>query len=392
MGVKSGRPWPDSLALSLAILVLGTYLALVLPLLLEQFVSGRAGLDYSYNVAAARLGLQHGWAAVYDRRLYGEITHHGGPLSFVNLPVVAWIAIPFTTLPFRVGLALWTVPLVLMLLVSWWTAAPGGGWPRLGHLLALLAFGPVVFAIDLGQFSLAVMALVGLHWWLLRRGWPALAGVALGLACINAQDVFLLPIVLALTGRWRCLAGSAATVAALAVAIVLVLGPSGIVAYRDQLGFAVDPTTTRFTLWAHLPGWVPTLPLRAAILLLALVPAVCEGRRRYGRAAAAAIVGGLLLTPYLNVQDLGLLVPAAWFALSAGLPRWARWAMPPSYVLVTFTLSAGALLPLSVEVFWLLALALLALVPWLVDTGAGGRPSRERYLSRSRSPAGDPAS
>jgi hypothetical protein len=371
--------------LGLAIAVLGAYLAIKLHLVLVEFLSGGAGLDYGYDVSAARIGLQHGWAAVYDRRLYGEVTHFGGPLSFVNLPVIAWLAVPFTALPFRVGLALWTLPLVLMLLVCWWSLAPGGGWQRLAHLLAVLAAGPVLFAIDLGQITLAVMGFVGLHWWLLRRGWPVLAGVALGLACVKAQDVFLVPVVLVLTGRWRCAAGLAATVAALALSMVLVLGPGGVAAYRSHLDFAFDPITTNYTLWGHLPGWAPVLPLRAAIVVLALVPGVMarglEGRSRYGRAAAAAVVGSLLATPYLNAQDLSLLIVAGWFALQAGLPRWARWLMVPSYVAVAYP--AGPFPPLSVEVVWLLALAFVALRSRPVGTGSAGLPFRGNQGPRS---------
>ena len=367
--------------LALAIAVLGVYLAIKIHLVLGEFLSGGAGLDYRYDVSAARIGLQHGWAAVYDRRLYGEVTHYGGPLSFVNLPVVAWLAAPFTALPFRVGLALWTLPLVLMLVVCWWSLAPGGGWQRLAHLLAVLAAGPVLFAIDLGQITLAVMGFAGLHWWLLRRGWPVLAGVALGLACVKAQDVFLVPVVLVVTGRWRCAAGWAATVAALALSMVLVLGPGGVAAYRSHLDFAFDPVTTNYTLWGHLPGWAPVLPLRAAIVVVALVPAVVEGRTRYGRAAAAAVGGSLLATPYLNAQDLSLLIVAGWFALQAGLPRWARWVMVPSYVAVAFP--AGPFPPLSVEVVWLLALAFLALRSRAVGTGWPGLPFQGSQGPRS---------
>jgi hypothetical protein len=285
------------------------------------------------------------------------------------------------------GLALWTLPLVVMLLVSWWTLAPGTGWQRLAHLLALLAAGPVLFAIDLGQYTLAVMGFVGLHWWLLRRGWPVLAGVALGLACVKAQDVFLVPVVLALTGRWRCAAGWAATVAAFALSMVVVLGPGGAVAYRSHLDLAFDRITTNYTLWGHLPPLTPALPLRAAIVVLALVPALFDGRARYGQAAAAAVVGSLLATPYLNAQDLGLLIVAGWLALQAGLPSWARWAMVPSYVAVAFP--AGPLPPLSIEVVWLLALALVAVrsrpSAGLPPEGGQGRRSAEVIASPASS-------
>jgi len=122
-----------------------------------------------------------GWAAVYDRQLYGEVT----PLRWTGLvrepPVVAWLAVPFTALPFR-----WAWRLELPLCDAPWspggTLAPGTGWQRLAHLLALLATGPVLSHIDLGQYTLAVMG-SSAHWWCSgeagrcspasRWGWPA---------------------------------------------------------------------------------------------------------------------------------------------------------------------------------------------------------------------------
>jgi hypothetical protein len=358
------------LPLAAAVVAVGVYTVWGLGRLVERFAGGQAGVDFSYNLSAARVGLQHGWAAVYDRRLYGEVTHYGAPLSYANLPAVAWLTIPLTGLPFRTGLALWMAPLVLLLLGSWWLAAPGGGWERLAHLVPTLAAGPIVFGLYLGQLSLAVMGLLAAHWWLVGRGRPVLAGVALGLACLKPQDVLLVPVALALTGRWRCWAAWAATVATLAIAMALALGPAGVAAYRDQLlRFSLDQGTTAYTLWRQLPGWLPALPLRTAIAALALVPALFEGGPRYGRAVAAAVAGSLLVTPYLNFQDLGLLVLAGWLVLGTSPPRWTRWAMVPSYVAVAYP--AGGVPPMSVAGFWVIALSLLAVWPWLV-----ARPGR----------------
>jgi hypothetical protein len=367
---------------AVAVVAAGTYAAWRLAQLAVREAGGVAGTDFYWNVVAATIGLSRGWAAVYDRRLYGELTNYGEPLAYANLPAVAWLAIPLTGLPFRVALLLWMLPLVALLAGAWWAVAPGGGWERLAYLVLLLAAAPVLRALELGQFEIAVMSLVAFHWWLVRRGHPVLAGVALALACLKPQDVLLVPAVLVLTGRWRSAAAWGAACAVLAGAMALALGPAGLVAYRDNLGHALNPLTTATTLWANLPGWAPALPLRALVAALALVPALFDGARRHGRAVAAAVAGSMLSSPYFNNEDLALFVVAGWLALGCGLPRWARRAAMPTYLVLLvppgFEPRAGqpaVVAPVAAAAFWLVALAVLATVPWLVDRRRPG-PTR----------------
>jgi hypothetical protein len=377
------RPRPaflPPLPLAAAIVVVGGYAAVQLRHLAERVAGGASGLDFLVATAAARLGLEHGWAAVYDRHLYGQYAHWGGPVSFANLPAVAWAAVPFAGLPFRAGLLAWLAALTALLLVAWAVTAPGGGWQRLALLGVLLTVTPVLRALDVGQFTLAVASLLALHWWLVQRGRPVLAGVALALACLKPQVVFLVPAALALTGRWRCLAAWAAAAGLLALAMAAALGPAGVLAYRDGLAFTVNPVTTAATLWRVVPGWVPALPLRAAILVLALAPALCEGRPRYGRAVAGAVLGSVLTTPYLIGHDLTSLAVAGFLVLGTDPPPWARWAMLPSYVALATPLAA---LWLGVELLWLPLLALVALVPWLVQPPAAPGPAGTGQPRRS---------
>ncbi len=369
------RPRPallPPLPLAAGIVALAAYSSLRLAQLADRFASGLAGSDFYWNVSAAGIGLRHGWAAVYDRQLYGQVTHQGGALSYANLPVIAWLTVPFAGLPFRLGLLAWMAPLVALLLLAWWLAAPGGGWQRVAHLGLLLAAAPVLRALDLGQYHLAVVGFLALHWWLARRGRPVLAGVVLALACLKPQDVFLVPLAVALSGRWRCLGAWAVAAGLLGLAMALVLGPAGLEAYRRNLDFALDPVTTATTLWGNLPAWVPALPLRAAIATTALLPALFEGAPRYGRAVAAGVVGSVLCTPYLNDPDLSILVLAGWLALGAGLPGWARWALLLAWLAIAIPAGGvpragdpAVLAPLAAALFWLVALAALAVVPWL---------------------------
>jgi alpha-1,2-mannosyltransferase len=359
------------LPIAVSIVLLGLYAAFQLHNLGQQFVTGggQSGADFFVAASAARLGLEHGWAAVYDRQLYGEYANWAGPVSFANLPVIAWLAAPLAYLPPGVGLAVWIAPLIVLLLAAWWVAAPGGTWERVALLGVILTVTPVLRALMLAQFTLAVAGFLALHWWLVEHDRQLLAGVALALACLKPQVVFLVPVALALTGRWTCLAAWAATVAMLALAMGAVLGPRGIVAYRQNLALALDPVTTASTLWRVLPGWVPTLPLRGAIAVLALVPALFEGRARYARAVAAAVIGSVLTTPYLIGHDLTALVVAGFLVLGSTPPAWMRWALVPSYVALALPFAS---MWLGIELLWLPGLALLAVTPWLLEPLGSG--------------------
>src|SRR5207247_1480997 len=141
------------------------------------------------------------------------------------------------------------------------------------------------------------------------------------------------------------------------------------------------------SLAAHLPDAAPALALRAALAAVALLPALCTGARRYELALAAGVLGTLLATPYLNVEDFVLLVACAWLVLRERPPRWIAPAMAlsdPVLALSSQTLTVPLLL---VELAWVAALAWFALAPWTwpVRSGRGGRrPGRGRPRPDSR--------
>jgi hypothetical protein len=234
-------------------------------------------------------------------------------------------------------------------------------------------------AVRLGQLVLLVSALFVLHWRLLRAGRPVLAGIVLGLAFVKPQDVALVPVALLLSGRWKAAASCAATVAALGGAVLVALGPQGIHAYQASVAHEMAREFfVRHTLSAHLPQWAPLAVVRPAILVLALAPAVMIGERRLERGLAAAVLGGFLVTPYLNAPDLTLLFVCAWLLLRTDAPRWMRLAMWAGYPVIAFENLFGAPMQLVVELVWLGLLSWEAItvvdrLPWLL---ALNRPRR----------------
>jgi len=327
--------------LAALVVVLGASAALDLKLWLTDLWLGHSGGDFAGYYVAARVGWSHGWAGIYEGDLYPAaqqalIASRG---VFGNLPFAAWAALPLAALPFHLADVLWSLLLAALFLATWLavTRTNALSWEHVLLLLSALVAFPVLFAFHAANLVLVVAALLALHWRLLRSGHPVLAGVALGLAFIKPQDVVLLPLVLLLSGRWKTAAACGAVAAVLATALVLALGGDGLRALHSTLGVSLAcQFCARQTLAAHLPGWVPALPVRAAVVVVALVPALLAGARRPEPALMAGLLGAFLVTPYLNVEDLTLLFVGAWLVLRAGAPDWIRLALVVAYPFVAF--------------------------------------------------------
>jgi hypothetical protein len=334
--------------------------------LVPNLVSRPENSDFGQYWTAARLTLAHGAAAPYDvERFRAAFTDFSGrPDGYATAPPVTWLAMPLTAVPFRAAHAVWLTALLAAVGWAWWMGAGGGRLERGLQLLLLVAALPFLLAVQLAQVSLLVDALLVAHWRLLRDDRAVLAGVALGLAFVKPQDVSLVPLALLLAGRWRAALGCAATVAALAAAVAVTLGPAGLDAWARSVDHELRfDFATRHTLWAHLPGWLPAAPARGLVAALALAPALLAGRRRPAVALAGAVVGSLLVTPYLNAQDLVALIVVAWLVLrEEGSPR-LRTAALLSYPAVALALVVPGAPQLAVELAWLVGLAWLATRP-----------------------------
>ena len=74
------------------------------------FASDHFHNDFTFYVAAARIGLDHGWSSIYDLTLQqAQLDAMGSGITIAQLaryispPPVAWIALPFTALPYEAG-------------------------------------------------------------------------------------------------------------------------------------------------------------------------------------------------------------------------------------------------------------------------------------------------
>ena len=289
--------------------------------------------DFTFYLAAARIGLAQGWPSIYDLHLQqAELNAMGSGITIAELaryispPPVAWLAVPLTPLPYAIAYWTWSAVLVAALVSAWFYAAPQAGRARVIYLLAALGWLPVIYGLQLGQPGLIVAAGVAGSYALLRTDHPWWAGVALGTLVLKPQLAFLLPLTFAAAGQYRAFGGSVIALGALALVSVIALGPSGVSAYVDRLDFASGVSVNQAL----------TLGFRPAQVFIAVWTMFIVYRLR-GRGVewvfACALVGGMLATPYAHLDDLSMLGLAAWFVLRSDAPRWT-WAYILAGVLV----------------------------------------------------------
>jgi hypothetical protein len=324
-------------------------------------ITGARGTDFAQYYSAARLTLAEGWTAPYDIARYMAALHAitGQHDAYANLPLPTVLVMPLAMLPLPLAYGLWNVLMVGGFAVACWAVAPGRGWARVAQLLASLAAFQALNAIALGQLALAVGALLVLHWWLLRRDRPVLAGIALGLAFVKPQNVALVPAALLLAGRWRAATASAVTAALLGGACLLALGTDGLRAYQRAVAFEVGAMPAgHFTATAALGGVLPALALAGVAVVAVLLVAIDRRDREPERLLAAAVLGSHLVTPYLNGADLALLAPCAWLTLRTGAARWVVGvALAANFVPAVIQRGDERVVAVIAQLVWLAALA-----------------------------------
>src|SRR5487761_363382 len=323
--------------------------------------------DLSFYYAAAKVGLSHGWPSIYDLRLQQEALDALGSriqiaelARYISPPPVAWLAVPLTLLPFQGAYFVWSAVLLGALCWTWYLTAPASGPVRLVHLAAAVGWLPVIYGLQLGQPGLLVALGVAGAYSLHRRHRGFWAGIALGVLVLKPQLAFLVPPALLVSGRYRASWGSVIAIGALGLVAALAVGPSGISTYEQRLSFASGVPVNRELTIAPLLGNV--LVARVFQVLLAAWSLALAYRFR-GRGDEwvfiPALIGGLLASPYLHLDDLVMLGLAGWLYLrTSPRPRWS-WT-----VLLALVIAAEGIPfwgPLPVIAGELLALLLLTL-------------------------------
>jgi hypothetical protein len=318
--------------------------------------------DFYVYYLAAKLGRALGWAAIYDPTVFlPPVTAAvGKPLPYLNPPELAWLVTPLSFLPYTVGAWIWTGVLVAAFVLVWYLAAPGRRMVRLIHGLGGAVLLPVFVGVLFGQVSLVVVAAVALCWWLLSRGQPGLAGLALSALILKPQMAFLVPLALLLAGYGRAFLTWLAVSVPLGVITLWATGASVFQQISRSLQTVSGvPGPIQSSLLRQLP--LPVAVIGMTFVLAASVLILWRGRGDGpSRPIAVGLIASILVSPYVNFYDLSALVFAAWLILRTNPPRWQRAVTLSMYV------------PLYGAPIWPL-LTLVCLCGWL---GSLALPSR----------------
>lgn len=254
--------------------------------------------------------LQHGWAAYYG----------SGTLN-VNPPLQGLLIFPFLPFSPQVGFALWTLFSFLCFFYAWWLLSLRRWWQ---FPLLLLLF-PVVYTLVIGQVVLVIILVVTLAWWLSEHDRPLAAGFILSLATLKPQLIFLLPLALLVAGRRKEFIGFALGCLVIGAISLYLVGFDGVSQMLVNQHYAQAYPQAFSILPLMVPAlWLPSpfgLILAGGLALLAL--AVAYRVRLVSNSAiyALGLLGSMLATPFLHIQDLALWIPVALLLQrSSGLP------------------------------------------------------------------------
>ncbi|MBK0399593.1 DUF2029 domain-containing protein [Limibaculum sp. M0105] len=251
------RPvWPTdrrlyALALFGCTLVLVGTAFFIIVLALNWGPDFRHVLDFTAFWAAASMTLNGQPSLAYDWEAHRAVEEAALGGSFTGVmpwhypPVFQVLVTPFGLLPPFAAHAFWVI-----LTLSFYLGVVNRIMPGRTPLLAAMIPAPFLMLVVNGQTGFLIAALIGLTLLNLDRR-PVAAGVALGFAALKPHLVIAFPIALAATGKWRMLAVSALTIAALAGVSILLLGAGTWVAFFDSLGHTATVFTDSGNKW-HL--------------------------------------------------------------------------------------------------------------------------------------------
>jgi len=329
-------------------------------------------VDFHTYLAAGKVGLDHGWSSVYNQWLVAVAQKELSPgqiaQPFLSPPTVAFVTAPLVTLPYGLAYVVWAVFILAMFAVALAWAGVSTGWGRWIAVVGALAPWWVMHAVNVGQVVPLVAAGTVVAWRLTRERRDVLAGIALVTLVLKPNTAILVPLALLFAWRYRAFAAWVGASAAVLIVVLLTVGPDGMWAYVTQLRGPLPKGADDLTLHGALSLTGVFATALRVLIIGAVLAASYKLRQSPGLVIPLAIVGSLVVSPYLHGSDLVLLAAAGWMvweerpALAWRAPLALGWFLASPYLYLK-----GASLHLNrwpwLEIALLLALVIAAWWP-----------------------------
>ena len=273
------------------------------------------GIDYHTYKAAAVVGLEQGWAHIYDQDLVAvaQIQLDAGEVAqpFLSPPTVAWLVTPLVPLPYSLSYYVWAVLTLVAFVAALAWSTSSRGLDRWILVAAAVAPWWVLEAVRVGQVVPLVAAGMALSWRLLRENRNVASGLALSLLLLKPNTAFLVPFAVLAAGRVRAFAALSTVGAVFVVVALLTVGGDGAFDYWSQLTGSLPTGADALTLERALGFHGPAITALRVVIIVAVLIAALRLRHSPGLVLVAGILGSLIAVPYLHASDLCLLAVAA---------------------------------------------------------------------------------
>jgi hypothetical protein len=340
------------------------------------------GIDFHTYLAAAVVGLHQGWSHLYDQPLIAVAQKQVDPgvwtQPFLSPPAVAWLASPLTLFPYWVAYSIWAVFTFAAFAGSLAWAGVSTGTARWIAVLGTLTPWWVLHAVNLGQVVPLVAAGAVVAWRLLRDKREIAAGVALSLIFLKPNTAILVPVALLAAQRYRAFASWLAVGGVMSLIAFVLLGTEGLSAYINQLRAPLPGGADSLTLYGATGATGAAALVLRVVIAGAVLVASYRLRETPGLVMPAAVVGSLIISPYLHASDLCLLATAAWMVWEERPSLAWRGALAVGWVLASPFLYLQGLSPGLTRWPWIEFALLVALViaAWQPLTGSADSRTR----------------
>jgi len=169
----------------------------------------------------------------------------------------------------------------------------------------------------------------------------------------------LVPAALLASGHYRAFWGSVVALGALALIAAVMVGPSGIATYQERLSFAAGvPVNRELTIAGIIGNVAVARVIQFAVAVWSLILVYRFRRHGHEWIFIPALVGGLVASPYLHLDDLVMLGLAGWLYLRTSPPPGWSWLAVFALVIAAEGIPFWGPLPLFVgEVLALLLIS-----------------------------------